>query len=154
MSLQAVAKRAEMLDTTAEPIKHRRISRRIRDACDAIVAGEVRSVTEAAQRANLSREHLSRELSKPHVLALLNQKTCRALAIGVGRAGAVKLELLDSESDHVRNQASTEVLALAGIRPANQTQVSVNIDLKAGFVIDLREPAPAVTIDHEGVVSD
>lgn len=121
------------------PDKTRRISRRIKAACDALVHGDVKTVTDAAAKANLSREHLSRELSKPHIAEYLRQKACRALAIGAGRAAAVKLELLDSDSEHVRNDASAFVLGLAGIKPKSDAQVSVNIDIKAGYVIDLTD---------------
>jgi hypothetical protein len=31
-------------------------------------------------------------------------------------------------------------LGISGIAPANKPQVNVNIDLKAGYVIDLSEP--------------
>lgn len=124
-----------------EPItdRTRPISRRIRAACDALVHGDVKTVTEAAAKANLSREHLSRELSKPHIAEYLRQKACRTLAIGAGRAAAVKMELLDSASEHVRNDASAFVLGLAGIKPKADAQVSVNIDIKAGYVIDLTD---------------
>jgi len=140
------------------PVKHRSISRKIKAACDALVHGDVKTVTEAAAKAKLSREHLSRELSKPHIAEYLRVKACRALAIGAGRAAAVKLELLDSASEHVRNDASAFVLGLAGIKPVNESQVSVSVNIKAGFVIDLSEPdqrmagaqpGAAMTIEHE-----
>jgi len=145
-----------------KPVIHRPISRRIKAACDALVHGDVKTVTEAAAKANLSREHLSRELSKPHIAQYLHQKACRALAIGAGRATAVKLELMDSGSEHVRNDASTFVLGLAGIKPKADAQVSVNIDIKAGYVIDLTDsPKPVndagltqahhVTIDNDEI---
>jgi methyl coenzyme M reductase subunit C-like uncharacterized protein (methanogenesis marker protein 7) len=132
--------------------KTRRISRRIRAACDALVHGDVKTVTDAAAKANLSREHLSRELSKPHIAEYLRQKACRTLAIGAGRAAAVKMELLDSASEHVRNDASAFVLGLAGIKPKADAQVSVNIDIKAGYVIDLTDAAPAskmIDVTHD-----
>lgn len=133
-------------------VNHRPISRRIRTACDALVHGDVKTVTEAAAKANLSREHLSRELSKPHIAEYLRVKACRALAIGAGRAAAVKLELLDSASEHVRNDASAFVLGLAGIKPASNAQVSVNIDIKAGYVIDLTgedKRPPMIDVTHD-----
>lgn len=67
----------------------------------------------------------------------------------------MKLELLDSASEHVRNDASAFVLGLAGIKPKADAQVSVNIDIKAGYVIDLTdgprvvEPS-AARIPHTG----
>jgi hypothetical protein len=129
------------------PERTRPISRRIRAACDALVHGDVKTITEAAAKANLSREHLSRELSKPHIAEYLRQKACRTLAIGAGRAAAVKIELLDSNSEHVRNDASAFVLGLAGIRPAADPTMQVNVNVKAGFVIDLSEDAPTKAID-------
>jgi hypothetical protein len=40
----------------------------------------------------------------------------------------------------VRDRASDFVLALAGIAPAKDPAVAVNVNIKAGFVIDLSEP--------------
>jgi hypothetical protein len=45
--------------------------------------------------------------------------------------------LIHAESEHVAFRASEHVLAVSGIAPANQLQVSVNIDVKAGYIIDL-----------------
>ena len=128
--------------TEQKQVNHRPISRRIKAACDALVNGDVKTIGQAAAKANLSREHLSRELSKPHIAAYLHQKACRVLAIGASRAAAVKMELLDGGSEHVRNDASTFVLGLAGIKPKADAQVSVNIDIKAGYVIDLTDARP------------
>ena len=67
------------------------------------------------------------------------------------RAGATKTELLDSASEIVRDRASTFVLGLAGIAPASTPSVSLNLEIKAGYIIDLTEepPMPALrTIPH------
>jgi hypothetical protein len=67
--------------------------------------------------------------------------------MAAARAGATKVELLDSASELVRDRASTFVLGLAGIQPANQPSVNLNIDVKAGYVIDLTDdPQPTRTI--------
>jgi hypothetical protein len=51
--------------------------------------------------------------------------------------------LLDSDSGIVRDRASSFVLGLAGIAPASQPSVNVNIEAKAGYVIMLDEnPRP------------
>lgn len=128
---------------------HYRISTKVRKGCEALVSGAAKTVTDAAKLANISREELSRALSKPHVAEFLKQKACRALAMAAGRAAAKKVELLEAESEHVQNDASTYLLALAGIKPAADAQVSVNIELKAGYVIDLRDDPPVRTIDAE-----
>jgi hypothetical protein len=65
--------------------------------------------------------------------------------------------LIDAGSEHVSADVSKHTLAIAGIKPAADAQVSVNIDIKAGYVIDLTDAAKPVTdarltqrvIDHE-----
>src|SRR5450432_314457 len=94
------AKRAlAILDTapadTAAPGPVRRVSKKITAAIDAMVSGECKNITEAAQKAGLARESLSRALSKPHVAELVRTKVLRHLAIAATRAGATKVELLD-----------------------------------------------------------
>jgi len=122
----------------ALPPKTRPISRRVKRAIGMMVRGEAKTITSAAELAGLSREALSRALAKPHVVRYLHEKTQRSLAIAAGRAGAVKVELLDSKNARVRSDASTFVLGLAGIKPATDPQVSINIDLPAaGYVIDI-----------------
>lgn len=73
----------------------------------------------------------------------------RHLAIQAARAGAVKGELLDSDSEIARDRASTFALGLAGIAPATSPSVNLNIEVKAGYVIDLSDdPPPVRTIPH------
>jgi hypothetical protein len=45
-----------------------------------------------------------------------------------------------AKSEHVQFRASELDLGISGIAPANSPQVNVNIDVKAGYVIDLSEP--------------
>jgi hypothetical protein len=78
-----------------------------------------KSITAAAAKVGLSREHLSRELSKPHIAEFMHQKVLRHLAIATARAGAVKVELLDSPNEMVRDRSSSYVLGTAGIAPAS-----------------------------------
>jgi hypothetical protein len=126
--------------------KPKPISKKVRTAIDAMVRGDCKTVTDAADRAGISREHLSRELSRPHIAEHLRQKVARSLAVGSARAGAVKLGLLDSPNERVCDSASSFVLGLAGIRPATTSSVNVNIEVRAGYVIDLSDD-PKV-IDH------
>jgi len=76
-----------------------------------------KTITDTADHAGLSREHLSRELSKPHITEHLRQKIKRFLAVGAARAGVTKLALLDSPNEMVRDRASGYVLGLLGIVP-------------------------------------
>lgn len=145
------AKRAlAVLDTPAssEPIAAKRISKRVRAAIDAMVAGECKTIKEAAEKVGLVRESLSRALSTPHVAEHLRTKVLKSLAMAAARAGAVKIDLMDSDNAIARDRASSFVLGLAGIQPAGTPSVSVNLEIKAGYVIDLTDdpPAPALRV--------
>jgi hypothetical protein len=134
--------------TDLSPTK--RISKKVCAAIDAMVAGEVKTIADAARQAGLARESLSRALSLPHVAEHLRQKVIRHLAIHAARAGATKVDLLDSNNEMARDRASTFVLGLAGIQPATTPSVSLNIEVKAGYVIDLTDdPAPMRLVPHE-----
>src|SRR5258707_606858 len=77
------------------PDKPKRISKKVRSAIDALVAGDVKTIADAARSVGLSREHLSRELSRPHIAEHMRQRVVRSLSVASARAGAVKAELLD-----------------------------------------------------------
>jgi hypothetical protein len=90
------AKRAlAALDTTPSDVAEapKPISKKIRAAIDAMVAGDAKTITEAAAVAGLSREHLSRELGKPHITEHLRGKVLRNLALASARAGDTKVKL-------------------------------------------------------------
>jgi hypothetical protein len=159
------AKRAlAVLDipTPAEPVKALRITDKVRRAIDLMVSGECKQINETAEKVGLARESLSRALSKPHVAEHLRQQTARRLAIAAARAGATKVDLLDSSNEMARDRASTFVLGLAGIAPAATPSVSLNLEIRAGYVIDLTDDRPTsrpmrivsstvqpVAIDHD-----
>jgi len=126
----------------AEPLQPKRISKKVRAAIDALVSGQCKRICDAAAKVGLARESLSRALSTPHIAEHLRQKVLRHLAIAAARAGAVKGELLDSDNEMVRDRASSFVLGLAGIQPATTPSISLNIDVKAGYVIDLSDDPP------------
>ncbi|WP_426433692.1 hypothetical protein [Bradyrhizobium genosp. P] len=130
------------------------ISAKVREAITSMVTGDAKTITAAAEKVGLSREHLSRELSKPHIDAFLQQKVRRNLAVATTRAGAVKVDLLDSDNAMVRDRASSFVLGLAGIAPASTPSVNVSIEVKAGYVIDLRDDhdMPPKVIDPPRVI--
>jgi hypothetical protein len=109
-----------------------------------MVNGDCKKICDAAERSRSPRESLSRALSAPHVTEHLRQQTVRRLSIAAARAGSTKVELLDSDSEIVRDRASSFVLGLAGIQPAGTPSVSLNLEIKAGYVIDLSDdPRPA-----------
>src|SRR5450631_4152528 len=103
----------------AEVTAQRRISKKVRSGIEFMVSGDCKIIKHAAEKAGLTREHFTRELSKPHVAAYMREKVLKQLAIAAARAGAVKGELLDSDNDMVRDRASSFVLGLADIAPAS-----------------------------------
>jgi hypothetical protein len=46
----------------------------------------------------------------------------------------------------VRDRASSFVLGLAGIQPAGSPSVSINLEVKAGYVIDLSDDPPPLRV--------
>ncbi len=135
------------------PDKIKPVSKRLRHALDLLQRGECKDIKAAAERVNMTREHLSRSLRKPHVQVFIARRARETIAFGALRASGRMVELMDAGSEHVSLDASKHVAAIAGIKPSQDAQVSVNIDVKAGFVIDISEPGqprdvtPARVID-------
>ena len=135
-----------------EPIdKQLRITAKVRRAIDLMATGECKLIKDAAEKVGLARESLGRALAKPHVIEHMRQRALRTLSLAVPRAAEVKAELLDSGDSMARDRASTFVLGLADIAPANAPALSVNIEMRAGYVLDLRDDPPRAptVIDHE-----
>ncbi len=143
MEAKTPARRAlAVLDTPppAEPIgKALRITVRVRRAVDLMVSGQCKKITEAAAAVGLHHDSLCRALGKPHVAEHMRQKVIKRLNLAAARAGDTKIELLDCADNMVRDRASTFVLGLASIAPAVAPSLSVNIEMKAGYVIDLSD---------------
>jgi hypothetical protein len=128
----------------ADAMPARRISKKVRVAIEAMVSGESKTIVDAAAKAGLARESLSRALNTPHVAAHLHQRVVRTLAIAAAKAGSTKVDLLDSSNEMARDRASTFVLGLAGIAPASTPSVSLNLEIRAG--IDLRDDPPPLRV--------
>jgi hypothetical protein len=154
-------------DPAEKPAPVKRITKKIRAAVDALVHGDAKSITEAAEKAGLSRSHLSRELGKPHITAHLRDKVLRNLAVNSAKAGATKVQLLDSANEMVRDRASSFILGLAGISPEAAGAHGVPGVRRGGYLIDLSEPqtvaglvihvhhpAPMPVADAAGIVID
>jgi sugar phosphate isomerase/epimerase len=130
-----------------QPERKQRIMKRIRAAVEAITSGDAKTITDAAEKAGITRQHLSRELSKPHIAEYLRQKAARVVAIAAGRASARLVDLIDADSEHVSFDATKHTLAIAAIKRALDPSINFNIDVPhAGYVIDLsgRRPEPKV----------
>ena len=126
---------APNVQPTAKPL---RISARMRQALNHLATKGVNQ-REAAKLAGISEYHLSRQLKQPQIQVFIAQRARQNMQIGVLRASHRVLELIDAESEHVGLDASKHVLAIEGIKPRQDAQVSVNIDIKAGYVIDLTD---------------
>jgi DNA-binding phage protein len=116
----AVLDEPPLTDGTAQA---KRVSKKVTAAIDKMVSGECRTIADAAEQVGLARESLSRALSRPHVAELMRTKVLRSLAIAATRAGATKVELLDSANEMVRDRASSFVLGLAGIKPSKLNRI-------------------------------
>ncbi|HZR88406.1 MAG TPA: hypothetical protein VFB02_16480 [Bradyrhizobium sp.] len=137
----------ELTTTDAKPVREGRISKRLAEAIRLLLTGEVRTQKAAALRVGLTEGYFSEALRKPHVRVFLERRTRETLAAGTMRASARMIELLDAGSEHVAFDASRHLLGIAGIKPSADAQVSVNIDIKAGYVIDLSEDSrPTVDV--------
>ena len=146
----------EMTQTGIDPAyidgrngKPRQVSRKVQHAVGLILSGEVTTIKAAAVRVGLSREHLTHSLHKPHVRAFIARERSKCLAEGAMRAARRLVELLDSGSSRVDLDASKALLQIDGVK-IDSPHVAVNVDIRAGYVIDLsaginraaqREPA-------------
>lgn len=122
-----------------KPARPKPISKKVRTAIDAMVRGDVKTITAAAEQAGLSREHLSRELGRPHIAKLLQEKVARNLAMSSARAGAIKIELLESPNSMVADRASSFILGLAGHSPDAGAGNQHRGGPRAGWMIDLSD---------------
>ena len=125
--------------TTTPRSKMRKPPPRVRAAIEALVTGQVRTIKAAAQKVGVSREYLSRAFSLPHNAEALRTRAAREVALSSGRAAARLNQLIDSTSQRVALEATKFSLGVAGIKPADDARVSVSIEVKAGYVIDLSE---------------
>jgi hypothetical protein len=127
--------------------KKGRISKRLSDAIRLICRGEVATYKIAAERVGMNYTHLCEAMKKPHIRVFIDRTVRETIANGLPRAGARLMELVDASSEHVSLDASRHMLAIAGIKPAADAQVSVNIDIKAGYVIDISDkPKPVIDV--------
>lgn len=116
------------------------ISKKIRAAIEALVEGT--TITAAAERACLRREHLSRELRRPHIAALLHDKIKANLAINAAKAGSTMIALTDSTNELVRFRSSAFLLENVGISAADASSAPA-VRRTPGVVIQIIEaPAP------------
>lgn len=125
-----------------KPTRERRVSRRLAQAIELLLTGECSTQKAAAIRVGMSPEHFSKALQKDHVRVFCERRARQTIAGGMMRASRRLLELVDAGSEHVSLDATKHMLAIHGIKPQQDANVNVNIELKAGYVIDLSEHNP------------
>jgi predicted DNA-binding protein (UPF0251 family) len=129
------------------PAKRKRISPKLREAIRLIATGEVATQKAAAERVGLCQQHLCKMLARDEIRAFLVRTASKTIATSTLRASARLVELIDAKSEHVAAQVSERILTSEGILKSDQHAIAVNVDVKAGFILDLREE-PHRTIEH------
>ena len=124
----------------AVPVKPKRISKRLQEAIRLLTTPECRTQRAAAQKLGMSETYLCEALKKPEIRVFIERTARENVAVSQLRASAKLGELIDCDSNSTAFDATRLTLAIAGIKPAADAQVSVNVDIKAGFVIDISEP--------------
>jgi hypothetical protein len=122
------------------PAKRERIPPRVKRAIEALVTGEVKLQKEAAKLVGLSDTYLCGALKKPAAEAFYARRSREIIRGATMRASARAVQLLDAASEHVSADMTKHLLAINGIKPAESSQVSVNVAISPGYVIDLRDP--------------
>jgi hypothetical protein len=134
-------------------IKERRVPRRIAEAINLMLTGEVTTQKAAAERVGMTPQHLSKMMQRDYVRVFCERRARQTIAAGQLRASRRLVELIDAGSEHVSLDATKHMLGIGGIAPAPTPSLNVNIELKAGYVIDLseRNPGTEQIIEHNQV---
>jgi hypothetical protein len=140
---------ANPAETDPKPAKPARVPKRIAQFVELLISGECRTQKAACDKLKLDPSYASKQLRKVHVATYLEQQTRVALARSQAPAAATLFRLLDqAASEHVQKDVAIHLLNIAGHKPKADAQLSVNIELKAGYVLDLRdEPRQPPVID-------
>jgi hypothetical protein len=133
--------------TAAPEAPKKRISAKVRRAVDMMAdrqaTGGRMLIQDAAAAVGLCREHLGRELRKPHVQNFMVERIKHILAMAIPHAAQTKIDLLDSDNAVARDRAASWLLDRAGLGPAAGPSVAVNVEVRAGYILDLRDDPPA-----------
>jgi hypothetical protein len=140
-------KPTELTKTDAKPVRERRVSKRIAEAIRLLLTGECKTQKAAAERVGMNETYLSEALRKPHVRVFMERRVRETIANGTLRASARMIELIDAGSEHVSADMSKYVLALNGHQPPSGPATLVNINISAGYVIDLSDDPPKQVVD-------
>ncbi len=134
---------ASIDNNSDKPERKTRISKRLQEAIRLLTTPECKTQKDAAAKLGMSPTYLCEALKKPEVRVFMERAARETIALGMLKASQRTVDLIHASSEHVSLDAAKHVLGIAGIKPAHDAQVSVNIDIKAGYVIDLSdEPRP------------
>jgi hypothetical protein len=139
-------KTKELTVTDAKPVRERRISKRLAEVVRLLLTGECKTQKAAAERVGMSAVYLTEAFKKPHVQVFIERRTRETIANGTLRASARLVELIDASSEHVSADVSKHMLAIAGIKPTAEPAALVNINIRAGYVIDLSDDPPSAKV--------
>lgn len=141
----------------AKPARERRISRTLVKTIACLEDGTCDTQKAAAERNGLSEGYLSRALKQVHVQAFIARRRAENIAAGSLRASRRFVQLVDAESEHVAAKVCERILVTTGdLKSEHASQVSVNVDIKAGYVIRLAAPGTHTApqqIEHAGAQS-
>jgi heterodisulfide reductase subunit A-like polyferredoxin len=120
-------------------------------ALEALAANPTKTQQEAADEAGINRATLCRALQKEHVHSYLALAAKRHIARHYLRAAHVKSALLAAESEKVRNDVASDILAIGGIAPPSGRGAGVNVSVgvQVGYVVNWQPPEPAVDVTPE-----
>ena len=139
--------------------KKRRVTKKMKIALRALMRGEARTATAAAEKAGLSADYLYRALALPHVRAYAIEQIQTLKASGALLAMPRLAELLRSDSDHVSLDATKLMLGLNGHRPESDPNVAISLNTSPGYVIILKSardnsPDEPLIINHSPEIRD
>jgi len=134
-------------DTSAAPMVR---SPRLRKVIDLLLTGECKTQKAACERVGMHPDHVCRELRKPQVQAFIARETRRTIGNAQMPAAATLVRLLDANSEHVAAQVAERLLAINGIKPDETSRVAVSVDVRAGYVIELRHDTESPSVINEG----
>jgi hypothetical protein len=92
---------------------------------------------DAAAKAGVTAEYVSKALKKPSVRAFYARCAAESIAGAVPKAAATLLRLLDAKSEHVQHEVAIDILQTPGVVIRNGKDVLVNVEnnLSPGYTI-------------------
>jgi hypothetical protein len=103
--------------------------------------GSATTLGEAAQLAGMTERAIRYGLKKENIRDWLREHVRSTLSAGAVSAARTMLSLLRSENSMSQFRAAAWIAGLNGIAPVDNRGPLVNVNVGAGYVLDLRPPA-------------